>query len=205
MFGIWVAVDASKYPDWAFQRAGTQKWLFQILTPIAGLLCGIVTIVLGIVWFASKKAQVEQASQSGPSDGPYGAAGPYGTSQPPASTWGPPPASGGWTPSASACAGSRDSATAGAAGTRRSNRESIVSTEIHDFRVAVAPVVLDDLRDRLARTRWPDQIPGSGWGYGTDGAYLQDLCDTWRTTFDWSAQEERFNRWPHFITEIDGQ
>ena len=35
--------------------------------------------------------------------------------------------------------------------------------------------VLDDLRDRLARTRWPDQIPGSGWGYGTDLAYLQDL------------------------------
>src|SRR5437870_4022518 len=33
-FGIWVAVDASKYPDWAFQQARTQKWLFQILTPI---------------------------------------------------------------------------------------------------------------------------------------------------------------------------
>ena len=61
------------------------------------------------------------------------------------------------------------------------------------------------LRERLARTRWPDQIPGSGWGYGTDLAYLQDLCDTGRTKFDWRAQEERFNRWPHFLTEIDGQ
>ena len=39
------------------------------------------------------------------------------------------------------------------------------------------------------RTRWPDQIPGSGWGYGTDLAYLQDLCEYWRTTFDWRAQE----------------
>lgn len=94
VFGVWVAVDASKYPDWAFERAGTQKWLFQILTPVAAFLCGIVAIVLGIIWFASKKAQVEQASRSG---GPP--EGTYGTSQPPpASTWGPPPAPGSWTP-----------------------------------------------------------------------------------------------------------
>jgi hypothetical protein len=94
VFGIWVAVDASKYPDWAFERAGTQKWLFQILTPIAAFLCGIVAIVLGIVWVASKKAQVDQASRTG---GPP--AGTYDTSQPPpAATWGPPPAPGAWTP-----------------------------------------------------------------------------------------------------------
>ena len=80
-----------------------------------------------------------------------------------------------------------------------------MSTKIQDFRVEVAPAVLDDLRDRLARTRWTDQIPGSGWGYGTDLEYLRDLCETWRTTFDWGAQEARFNRWPHAITEIDGQ
>ena len=61
-----------------------------------------------------------------------------------------------------------------------------MTTAIHDFRVAVAPAVLDDLRDRLARTRWTDQIPGSGWGYGTDLEYLRDLCETWRTTFDWA-------------------
>ena len=41
-----------------------------------------------------------------------------------------------------------------------------------------------------ARTRWPDQIPGSGWDYGTDLAYLQDLCEHWRTKFDWRAQED---------------
>jgi len=77
--------------------------------------------------------------------------------------------------------------------------------DIHAFRVDVPDPVLDDLRERLARTRWPDQIPGSGWGYGTDLAYLQDLCHYWRTTFDWRTQEQRFNRWPHFLTEIDGQ
>jgi microsomal epoxide hydrolase len=83
--------------------------------------------------------------------------------------------------------------------------DDTTTTELRPFRVEVPDAVLDDLRDRLRRTRWPDQIPGSGWGYGTDTAYLRDLCDHWATVFDWRAQEERFNRWPHFLTEIDGQ
>lgn len=80
-----------------------------------------------------------------------------------------------------------------------------MTDDLRPFRVDVPDAVLDDLRARLANTRWPDQIPGSGWEYGTDLAYLQDLCETWRTTFDWRAQEARFNRWPHFLTDIDGQ
>jgi pimeloyl-ACP methyl ester carboxylesterase len=79
------------------------------------------------------------------------------------------------------------------------------SDDIRPFRVEVPEAVLDDLRERLARTRWPDQIPGSGWDYGTDLAYLRDLCDTWQNKFDWRAQEDRFNRWPHFLTDIGGQ
>jgi epoxide hydrolase len=81
----------------------------------------------------------------------------------------------------------------------------MASDEIRPFRVDVPEAVLDDLRDRLGRTRWPDQIPGSGWGYGTDLTYLQIVCDDWQNKFDWRAQEDRFNRWPHFLTEIDGQ
>jgi pimeloyl-ACP methyl ester carboxylesterase len=81
----------------------------------------------------------------------------------------------------------------------------VTSDDIRPFRVEVSDAVLDDLRDRLARTRWPDQIPGSGWDYGTDLAYLQDLCGYWETKFDWREQEDRFNRWPHFLTDIDGQ
>jgi len=80
-----------------------------------------------------------------------------------------------------------------------------MSAELRPFTIDVPDDVLDDLRERLARTRWPDQIPGSGWDYGTDLAYLQDLCEHWRTKFDWGAQQERFNRWPHFVTEIDGE
>jgi microsomal epoxide hydrolase len=80
-----------------------------------------------------------------------------------------------------------------------------MGNELRPFRVDVPDAVLTDLRDRLTRTRWPDQIPESGWGYGTDLVYLRDLCESWRTSFDWRKQEERFNRWPHFLTDIDGQ
>lgn len=93
-FGIWVAVDASKYPEYAFQQAGTQKWLYQIVAPIAGFLCGIIAIVIGIIWFASKKSQVEQAARGGGAPPP----GTYGTSLPPQAPGWPPPASGTYTP-----------------------------------------------------------------------------------------------------------
>ena len=81
----------------------------------------------------------------------------------------------------------------------------MAADDIRAFRVDVPEQVLDELRERLARTRWPDQIPNSGWDYGTDLTYLQDLCEHWGTKYDWRAQEDRFNRWPHFLTEIDGQ
>ncbi len=71
------------------------------------------------------------------------------------------------------------------------------------FTIAVPDAVLDDLRDRLARTRWPDQIPGTGWDYGAELGTVQDLCEYWRTTFDWRAAEAELNRWPQFTTDID--
>ncbi len=76
---------------------------------------------------------------------------------------------------------------------------------IEGFEIRVPDAVLADLRERLARTRWPDQIEGSGWDYGTDLAYLKELCAYWRDGFDWRAQEERLNRLAQFRTEIDGQ
>src|SRR5205823_5064695 len=82
-------------------------------------------------------------------------------------------------------------ATARAAHRSAAVASSHMGAEIRPFRVEVSEADLDDLRERLARTRWPDQIPGSGWDYGTDLRYLQDLCDTWRTKFDWRAQEDR--------------
>ena len=61
------------------------------------------------------------------------------------------------------------------------------------FRLHVDDAVLADLRERLARTRWPDQTPGEPWAHGSDLAYVQGLCDHWRTGFDWRAQEAALN------------
>ncbi len=76
---------------------------------------------------------------------------------------------------------------------------------VSPFRIDVPDAVLDDLRDRLARTRWPTQLDGAEWDYGTELSYLQELCTYWRDEFDWRAAEARLNAWPHFETEIDGE
>ncbi|MCH7709524.1 MAG: epoxide hydrolase [Myxococcales bacterium] len=80
-----------------------------------------------------------------------------------------------------------------------------MSQAIDKLDITVSDDVLDDLRERLARTRWPDQIPNSAWEYGTDLAYLQELCEYWREKFDWRKQEALLQQWDHFKTDIDGQ
>jgi pimeloyl-ACP methyl ester carboxylesterase len=80
-----------------------------------------------------------------------------------------------------------------------------MSDAIRPFEIEVSDAVLADLRERLARTRWPDQLPGAGWEYGTELAYLKSLCETWRTAYDWRAHEGALARWPQFETTIDGQ
>lgn len=72
------------------------------------------------------------------------------------------------------------------------------------FRISVQDEVLDDLRERLANTRWPDQIPGSGWDRGPDVAWMRDLCEYWRTGYDWRKAEARINAWPQFMAQLDG-
>jgi microsomal epoxide hydrolase len=80
-----------------------------------------------------------------------------------------------------------------------------MSEEIRPFRVEVEEKVLEDLRQRLAATRFPDQIEGTTWELGTDLAYLKELVATWRDRFDWRAVEARLNAFPQFRTRIDGQ
>jgi pimeloyl-ACP methyl ester carboxylesterase len=79
-----------------------------------------------------------------------------------------------------------------------------MSTET-PFRIDVPTAELDDLRERLARTRWPDELPGVGWSYGVDREYLRGLVAYWATDYDWRAHERRLNQVPQFTTEIDGQ
>lgn len=76
---------------------------------------------------------------------------------------------------------------------------------IDPFHVDIPQAELDDLDARLARTRWPDELPEVGWSYGVPVSYLADLVEHWRTSYDWRAQEAALNRHPQFVTEIQGQ
>ncbi len=76
---------------------------------------------------------------------------------------------------------------------------------IEPFEVRVDDEVLEDLRRRLAQTRFPDQIEGTGWEYGIPIDYLRELVEYWRDEYDWRAQEARLNELAHFRTTIDGQ
>jgi pimeloyl-ACP methyl ester carboxylesterase len=78
------------------------------------------------------------------------------------------------------------------------------ATAITPYRINVPDEVLRDLKDRLARTRLPDTLEGSGWDYGTDLAYMKELLPYWRDRFDWRAQEKKLNQLDQFTTEIDG-
>ena len=77
--------------------------------------------------------------------------------------------------------------------------------DVEQFEIHVEQPVLDDLHKRLAATRFPDQIDGTGWEYGTPVPYLRELVAYWRDGYDWRAQESRLNELDHFRTTIDGQ
>ncbi len=72
------------------------------------------------------------------------------------------------------------------------------------FRLAVTDAALADLRERLARTRWPDEPPLDPWSTGASLAYVRELCEYWRTRFDWRAQEARLNAFEQCSADIGG-
>lgn len=72
------------------------------------------------------------------------------------------------------------------------------------FTLAVPDAAIADLRDRLARTRFPDQAPGEPWAYGTDLAWMRTLVAYWREHFDWRAQEARLNAFPNYKVPLHG-
>ncbi len=75
---------------------------------------------------------------------------------------------------------------------------------VRPFRLAVPDSVLDDLRQRLSRTRLPDEPPLEPWSTGTSVTYLSRLLDYWRDGFDWRAQEARLNAFHHFTVPLAG-
>ena len=70
--------------------------------------------------------------------------------------------------------------------------------------IQIAEDILTDLQARLARVRWPDEIPGAGWQYGTDLMYLRALVAYWRQQYDWRLQEAQLNTLRHFTVPVSG-
>lgn len=75
---------------------------------------------------------------------------------------------------------------------------------LRPFRIAIPQSELDDLQNRLARTRWPAELPGAGRNYGVPPDRLKQLVEYWRTCYDWRKYEALLNSFPQFTTAIDG-
>jgi len=79
-----------------------------------------------------------------------------------------------------------------------------MGTQITPFTISVDQAVLDDLRRRLAETRWPDEGEGAGWSMGTDLSYMKRLTQHWQRKYDWRAHEAQLNKLPQFTADVDG-
>ena len=71
------------------------------------------------------------------------------------------------------------------------------------FSIAVPDEILDDLRHRLALTRWPDEISESGWQFGSNLHYLKELIAYWQNKYDWRAHERLLNSFAHYRVQLD--
>jgi pimeloyl-ACP methyl ester carboxylesterase len=78
------------------------------------------------------------------------------------------------------------------------------TTQALPFNWEVPERTLQDLRWRLERTRWPDEVEAAGWEYGANLAYLKELIEYWRTHFEWRAQERAINQFAHYTATLDG-
>ncbi len=82
--------------------------------------------------------------------------------------------------------------------------DGMTDTAIRPFTLHVPDADLADLRDRLARARFPAPLPGDGWDTGVPVAYLRELVTHWHDAYDWRAAEAQLNAHPQFTTTIDG-
>src|SRR5687768_17437480 len=73
------------------------------------------------------------------------------------------------------------------------------------FKIQISEQEINDLNQRLSNTRWPCEMINEGWKKGAPTDYLKGLVDYWLNKFDWKKQEALLNKYPQFITEIDGQ
>ncbi|MGB3473471.1 MAG: epoxide hydrolase N-terminal domain-containing protein [Mycobacterium sp.] len=78
-------------------------------------------------------------------------------------------------------------------------------THAEPFPLRVPDAELDDLRRRLANSRWPAEIDGAGWDYGTDHSFLRSVVEHWLHKYDWRRVESEVNAPGSFVTEAAGQ
>jgi epoxide hydrolase len=81
----------------------------------------------------------------------------------------------------------------------------MTTNAIRPYQIEIPQSEIDDLHDRLARTRWTDPAPGEEDAYGVGLGLVRRLAEYWRTGYDWRAWEARLNGYPQFVTDIDGQ
>ena len=74
---------------------------------------------------------------------------------------------------------------------------------MNEFKINISDEILDDLKYRLERVRWPDEIPGSGWMHGTNLEYLKELVEYWKNDFDWKKHEKSLNEFNHYTSNIE--
>ncbi|RUS45238.1 epoxide hydrolase family protein [Cohnella sp. AR92] len=87
---------------------------------------------------------------------------------------------------------------------RTSTSAAASPNAIYPYRIETSQASLDDLQHRLALTRWPDELPGSGWSYGVPLNFVKEMAEYWKNTFDWRKHEQRLNEIPQYTTTIDG-
>jgi pimeloyl-ACP methyl ester carboxylesterase len=78
------------------------------------------------------------------------------------------------------------------------------NAKVKPFTIDIPQSVLDDLQERLRRTRFPDEAPLSGWTMGTNLSYMKKLADYWQKGYDWRAQEAKLNQLHHFKADVKG-
>src|SRR5262249_29796795 len=82
--------------------------------------------------------------------------------------------------------------------------QSDASDAIRPFQVHIPQEALDDLKRRLAATKWPDQETVTDTSQGVQLATMKALVHYWQTDYDWRKVEARLNALPQFVTTIDG-
>jgi len=80
-----------------------------------------------------------------------------------------------------------------------------MSLPIEPFKIAIDDEVLDDLFNRLSRRRWPEREAVDDWTQGIPLAYLQEVCEYWRSSYDWRGREALLNRFPQFRVPLTGE